>query len=136
MLQHSSTGRLLLVVMALITLGGCASTNPAFLSPTIPADGGVGLTRISQWFSAPNSAHADHHVIVAHPGFNGTSNTTVFFGNDGGLYRADDLLRRYVTLVYAQTGNYQETARRLLLDRRTVQARIDRPFLERLRQGL
>ena len=53
-----------------------------------------------------------------------------------GRLSADDVLRRYVTLVYAQTGNYQETARRLLLDRRTVQARIDPDFLERLRQGV
>lgn len=52
-----------------------------------------------------------------------------------GRLTADELLRRYVTMVYAQTGNYQETARRLLLDRRTVQSRIDPDFLERIRQG-
>jgi hypothetical protein len=51
-----------------------------------------------------------------------------------GRLTADALLRGYVTLVYSQTGNYQETARRLLLDRRTVQARIDPAFLDRLRQ--
>lgn len=51
-----------------------------------------------------------------------------------GSLSADDLLRRYVTMVYARTGNYQETARRLLLDRRTVQSRIDPEFLERIRQ--
>jgi transcriptional regulator with AAA-type ATPase domain len=50
-----------------------------------------------------------------------------------GRLTADALLRRYATLVYARTGNYQETARRLLVDRRTVQARLDREFLERLR---
>ena len=50
-----------------------------------------------------------------------------------GRLTADALLKRYATLVYARTGNYQETARRLLVDRRTVQARIDREFLERLR---
>ena len=26
-----------------------------------------GLVKISRWQSAPNSAHADHHAIVAHP---------------------------------------------------------------------
>ena len=30
-------------------------------------DSGASLTKISQWFSAPSSAHADHHNIVAHP---------------------------------------------------------------------
>lgn len=53
-----------------------------------------------------------------------------------GRLSADDLLRRYVTLVFASTGNFQETARRLLLDRRTVQAKIDPEFLERVRQGV
>src|SRR5262249_28222939 len=54
-------------------------------------NGGVNLTRISQWQSAPNSAHADHHVFVNHPGYNGTTNKTVFFGNDGGIYKATDV---------------------------------------------
>jgi photosystem II stability/assembly factor-like uncharacterized protein len=54
-------------------------------------DGGATLTQISQWFSAPNSAHADQHVIVEHPGFNGSGNKTVFFGDDGGIYRAADV---------------------------------------------
>jgi photosystem II stability/assembly factor-like uncharacterized protein len=51
-------------------------------------NGGSTLTKISQWFSAPNSAHADHHFIIEHPNFNGTTNTTAYFGNDGGIYRA------------------------------------------------
>jgi len=38
-----------------------------------------------------NSAHADHHVIVGSPAFNNTTNKIVYFGNDGGLYRADDV---------------------------------------------
>ncbi len=53
------------------------------------------ITRISDWSRVPNpgdSVHADHHVIVAHPGFNGTTNRTVFFGNDGGVYKAADVL--------------------------------------------
>jgi photosystem II stability/assembly factor-like uncharacterized protein len=56
-------------------------------------DGGNTLTKISKWQSAPgSSAHADHHAIVAHPGFNNTSNRIVYFGNDGGVYRADDAI--------------------------------------------
>ncbi len=53
------------------------------------SDGGVTLTQISDWRFSPMSAHADHHAIAAHPGFDGTSNTTVYFGNDGGLYSAN-----------------------------------------------
>jgi len=41
-----------------------------------------------------------------------------------GRLAADDLLRRYVTAVYERTGSYEETARRLGLDRRTVKAKI------------
>ena len=52
------------------------------------SDGGNNLTQISDWHQAPgSSAHADHHAIVAHPGFNNTSNRIVYFGDDGGLYR-------------------------------------------------
>ena len=35
----------------------------------------------------PRSAHADQHAIVAHPSYDGASNRTVFFGNDGGICR-------------------------------------------------
>ena len=54
-------------------------------------DGGTTFTKISRWESAPNSAHADQHVIVESSQFNGSTNRTVFFGNDGGLYRAFDV---------------------------------------------
>ena len=53
-------------------------------------DGGNQLTDISTWWDSA-SAHADQHTIVAHPDYNGSSNRTVFFGNDGGVYRADDV---------------------------------------------
>ncbi|MCY4511399.1 MAG: sigma 54-interacting transcriptional regulator [Acidobacteria bacterium] len=53
---------------------------------------------------------------------------------DGGL-TARELLGRYCTTVYARTGSYQETARRLALDRRTVKQHIDRELLDRLRGG-
>ena len=52
-----------------------------------------------------------------------------------GALGADVLLSRYATLVYHQAGSYEETARRIGLDRRTVRARIDREFLSRLRGG-
>ena len=60
-------------------------------------DGGATLTAISEWWSAPQaSAHADQHIIVQSSGFNGGSNKTLYFGNDGGIYRA---------------GNYSTVAR-------------------------
>ncbi|HEY2015875.1 MAG TPA: sigma 54-interacting transcriptional regulator [Bryobacteraceae bacterium] len=49
-----------------------------------------------------------------------------------GRLTADELLSRYVTIVYSRTGNYEETARRLGLDRRTVKAKVDRALLKRL----
>jgi len=53
-------------------------------------DGGDILVDISAWDDV-RSVHADHHVIVAGSGFNGTTNKTVFFGNDGGIYKTDDI---------------------------------------------
>jgi len=50
-----------------------------------------------------------------------------------GSMSADAVLRSYCTLVYAQTTSYQETARRLGLDRRTVRQKVDADLLRRLR---
>jgi hypothetical protein len=52
---------------------------------------------------------------------------------DAGMLTADELLRRYCTLVYSLTGSYEETARRLQLDRRTVKSKVDPQFLAQLR---
>lgn len=52
-------------------------------------DGGVTLTQISN--GSTNSAHADHHAIVSHPGFDNNNNRTVFFGNDGGIHRTGNV---------------------------------------------
>ncbi len=52
-----------------------------------------------------------------------------------GILSAEELLSRYCTLVYAVTGSYEEVARRLQLDRRTVKKRIDPAFLEELHQA-
>ena len=46
---------------------------------------------------------------------------------------ADQLLSRYCTLAYARTGSYEQAARRLALDRRTVKSRVDRELLERIK---
>jgi DNA-binding NtrC family response regulator len=46
---------------------------------------------------------------------------------------AEELLRRYTTLVYHLAGSYEEASRRLGIDRRTVKARVDVELLEALR---
>lgn len=68
-------------------------------------NGGVNFTQISQWYNAPYSAHADHHAIVNDPNFNGTSNTTVYFGNDGGLYRASNVYTVVGTTGWQELNN-------------------------------
>jgi transcriptional regulator with AAA-type ATPase domain len=50
-----------------------------------------------------------------------------------GRLTADELLSHYCTLVYAQTGSYEQAAQRLKLDRRTVKAKLDRELLARLK---
>jgi DNA-binding NtrC family response regulator len=48
---------------------------------------------------------------------------------ESGALTAEEVLRRYATLVYAKTGSYVETARRLGIDRRTVKAKVDASLL-------
>ena len=52
-----------------------------------------------------------------------------------GSVTADDLLSRYCTLVYAKTNNYEEVARRLQIDRRTVKGKVDAGLLKQLRSS-
>jgi uncharacterized protein (TIGR03437 family) len=60
-------------------------------------DGGRNWGLASYWWiddpganrSSPY-AHADQHVIVFHPQYNGASNQTMFAGGDGGLFRTDN----------------------------------------------
>jgi hypothetical protein len=51
-----------------------------------------------------------------------------------GRLTAEQDISRYSTIVYRETGSYQETARRLNIDRRTVKIKIDAEFLARLKQ--
>jgi photosystem II stability/assembly factor-like uncharacterized protein len=54
------------------------------------SDGGLNWNAVGGYC---NSAyfHADQHTIVADPAYNGTSNRKIYVGNDGGVYRADDI---------------------------------------------
>lgn len=53
-------------------------------------DGGDSMAEISTWWDS-DSVHADHHAIVAHPQYDGVNNRTLFFGNDGGIFKAADI---------------------------------------------
>ena len=55
--------------------------------------GGINLWRSTNGgttLSVVGSLHTDHHAIVESPQFNGSSNKTVYFGNDGGIGRTTD----------------------------------------------
>lgn len=60
-------------------------------------DGGASLTKISNWGYYHNenddslSAHADHHFIVEATDWNSTTNPEVYFGNDGGIQKTNDV---------------------------------------------
>ena len=68
-------------------------------------NGGVNWAVASYWWfqingTPPNNGdpqlvHADNHVLVFHPQYNGTTNQTLIAGNDGGIYKTDN----------AKTGN-------------------------------
>ena len=53
-------------------------------------DGGQNWGIASYWWAGPGIdpefAHADHHIIVFHPQYNGTTNQTMYEGSDGGIY--------------------------------------------------
>ncbi|MCB9888806.1 MAG: hypothetical protein H6836_04455 [Planctomycetes bacterium] len=67
-------------------------------------NGGASFTQISIWWN-PSSVHADHHAIVADAGYNGTSNRAVYFGNDGGIFRADDVFTAAGTTGWTKLNN-------------------------------
>jgi len=56
-------------------------------------DGGANWGIASHWWADPSASvycHADQHTIVFHPGYNGTTNKTMYVGNDGGLFVTTD----------------------------------------------
>lgn len=89
---------------AIVTMGWYCNTiavDPA--DPNTVWVGGVDLFRsgnggrtfgiASYWWTnaaRPSFVHADQHAIVFHPRYDGTSNRSVYFTNDGGVYRTDD----------------------------------------------
>jgi hypothetical protein len=57
-------------------------------------DGGATWGIASHWDNSPakNYSHADHHALVFHPSYNGSSNQTLYDGNDGGIFRTSNAL--------------------------------------------
>jgi photosystem II stability/assembly factor-like uncharacterized protein len=57
-------------------------------------DGGASWGVASYWWATQGDhksfLHADQHAIVFHPQYDGVTNKTVYFMNDGGVYRTDD----------------------------------------------
>ena len=83
--------------------GQCWYNNSLWVDPTDAnriVVGGVNLYRSIDggltWEAIDNGLnwswnHVDHHAVLADPGYNGTTNKTVYFGNDGGVYRTTDI---------------------------------------------
>ena len=81
--------------------GASSYTNALWVDPIDPNTvvvGGAYLFRTTQggggsWQEVSStSTHIDHHVIVEDPGYNRTTNKIVYGGNDGGIYRTDNIL--------------------------------------------
>jgi hypothetical protein len=54
-------------------------------------DGGQSWGMASHWWSTNQRYnHADHHVIVFDPAYNGAGNQTMFTAGDGGVFRTDN----------------------------------------------
>lgn len=56
-------------------------------------NGGQSFGLASYWYFSPtdpNYVHADQHVLVFHPDYNGTTNQTLFSGSDGGIARTNN----------------------------------------------
>jgi len=63
-------------------------------------DGGRNWGLASYWWIEPDQAqyaHADQHLIVFHPQYDGVSNRVMFAANDGGIHRTDDATARTAT---------------------------------------
>lgn len=59
-------------------------------------NGGLNWTRISNWVNNmyngyPQIPHADHHILLADPGYDGAGNRKLYNGNDGGIFRSNDI---------------------------------------------
>jgi len=75
-------------------------------------DGGHTWGMASYWWTKtdrPYYTHADHHALVFHPGYNGTTNQILFSGNDGGMFVTANA-RAAVTQTVCNTANPPQVA--------------------------
>lgn len=74
-------------------------------------DGGRTWGFASTWWSEGDPkfpwVHADQHAIVFHPRYDGVTNKTAFFGNDGGVFRTLDAR---AAVAYGREGLCAETS--------------------------
>ena len=72
-------------------------------------DGGESWGVASYWWATDGMTeawlHADQHAIVFHPRYDGAANRTIYFTNDGGVFRSDDA-RADVALGAGAPCNY------------------------------
>src|SRR5258708_15001339 len=65
------------------------------VDPDVVVVGGTGLARTTDggttWKDI-KGAHPDHHIVVNHPGFDGSTNKIVYDGSDGGIAVIQDIL--------------------------------------------
>jgi len=54
-------------------------------------DGGLNFIKTSLWYCAPLHSHADNHAIVEASDFNASTIRTVYWGNDGGVYKVTNI---------------------------------------------
>ena len=62
---------------------------------------------------------------MADPARDPTSAATLFQRIENGALAADELVSHYAAMVYLKVGSYEETARRLRLDRRTAKSKVE-----------
>jgi hypothetical protein len=69
-------------------------------------DAGLTWGLASYWWapSAASHVHADQHAIVFHPDYDGTTNTTMYVGNDGGIFVTADATAAAAYGTPAQRG--------------------------------
>jgi hypothetical protein len=67
-------------------------------------DGGASWTQISSGLVA-GSLPSGQHTIVAAPGYNGTSNRTIYVGTAGGLFRANDIASASIASGWTALNN-------------------------------
>lgn len=95
---RSADGGVTFTQQAAGQIGNYEAYNVAlWVDPTNPASilyGGVYLYRSTNSGASATQAftnvHPDMHVFANHPGYNGTTNRTIFIGSDGGLDRLPD----------------------------------------------